>query len=293
MPSSSLINVVNPKGISLWASDIRCLNDSSEGEEGLRIFRLSCQKLQQDGRVSLPFIKKIVNLQPKPDQFFFEDAATGSFIFRDETMDNAYICCFTKHRDNLAMWNYYAKGNRYEGYNIGLVPLEILDNIGKYFGTGIRTHLFEVIYDDIKKTQIVEDTLLLFYHLYLAHNKQHEQEIINDIRSILRYWTLIFKNKAFEHEGEVRIILEAPRAGTCNEAKNPQKLAYRVGNGLIIPYYIVSLSKTTLASITSGPMPSSDHDKELVREIMKDFLKERGYEILESNIRTSDIPVRF
>lgn len=68
-----------------------------------------------------------------------------------------YLCSFSKNKDSLAMWNYYSKGNKYEGFNIGFYPYSIKESLKKLLGDKeAEFHIYPVIYSRSEQKRLIE-----------------------------------------------------------------------------------------------------------------------------------------
>ena len=101
----------------------------------------------------------------------FPDEATsqnGERHYSSHEVD-AYLCCFSLDSDSLPMWNYYVKGNVYQGYNL---------EISNRFIHDIRAseplvERYKVIYDDKEKQQKIQKIFRQHHQaqqmLYILH----------------------------------------------------------------------------------------------------------------------------
>lgn len=183
------------------------------------------------------------------------------------------------------MWNYYTKGNKYEGYNIGFKFFDTSHTaVQDCYGKGYHLQFFTVIYDDEEKKSIIRSKIEQFYSFYQLDPQEDIPSIIcTALSSYLKDLSLIFKKSCFYHEQEVRSIL------TVGENCTQFKVKYRSNAGYIIPYIEVPFPKDTVSGITIGPLLN---DKTAVENI-KQFAKDRGYHLLDNDIRSSKIPIRY
>lgn len=277
------------EAITLWASRFDCQNDVMEGRIVLSVFKEVCDEMKKIGELGERLYDLIYDLPPTRTHLFIRFDKKGSPIFTRPECDR-YITCFSKNNDSLAMWNYYTKGNRYEGYNIGFSPEEICTDLEKQFSDSeIDVKIYQVVYDkDIQKSIIRK--------LLLKLEKNYEEKWENQIRYIVSNqlfdWSLVFKSEYFQHEEEVRIITYvAKRTKGGKLEKSPIDIKYRDSFGLSIPYIVLKVDKALLKSVYIGPLYCEECQKQVQKNIMNERLFYNGYE--EIAIRYSNIPVRY
>ena len=103
-----------------------------------------------------------------------------------------------------------------------------------------------------------------------------------DIASILSSRSIQFKNKAFSHEKEVRLVYWEPE-DTNDIEFNKETMNY----GIIIPYLKITFSKEQIKSLRIGPLIQKDVAEESAREM---FASKGFYNI---KIDHSNIPIRY
>lgn len=180
------------------------------------------------------------------------------------------------------MWNYYSKGNRFEGFNVGFETINLKDWLEKIFGDiEAVPHMYPVIYNRVEQKQLIGKMLLKLKELY---KKERETQIRYIISDRLLDWSLIFKRECFQHEEEVRIIIDIAK----RETKIPVK--YRMNAGYLVPYIEMYLDKECVSSVSFGPLQMDDKQKTQQVKVMEEMLKSKDYCV---NINYSDIPVRY
>lgn len=97
----------------LWASRHNRLNDASEGTLPKLRFDQACDRLRESGELDDKFFNLIKDVQPNRTELFLTRTEERVKPVRDDF--RRYIVSLSEDRDALAMWNYYSKGNRYEG----------------------------------------------------------------------------------------------------------------------------------------------------------------------------------
>lgn len=117
----------SPKSVTIWASRYDCLNDASEGTIAEQVFLETCADLKEQGHIDDNLYQLFVKVHPEKTTLikYREDAAIR--LTRLEC--DKFVCSFSKNPDSLAMWNYYSKGHKYEGFNIGFLTSRITDSL--------------------------------------------------------------------------------------------------------------------------------------------------------------------
>lgn len=183
--------------------------------------------------------------------------------------------------DSIQLWSSFNNGI---GYNIGFDFLK-LDEINR--SKGIIAS--KVVYDVDKQKEILYKNINYFKGIY---NKYYNSLSCLDIRlfsdiflSRVRLFCCFFKNPLFENDKEFRIVFYNYQ----NNEKyiNPK---YRIKGSILIPYIdTFEFDKTTVKSITIGPMIHSDIAMEGVTYLLNDL----EYNITKIDIKNSKIPLRY
>jgi len=279
--NSILFNSNDSENITLWASRYDCLNDKSEGVIILEIYKETCKELLSDGKIDKTFYDIIVDLKPSDEVLFSfkPQQAKKSAMKKCER----YIISFSMEEDSLPMWNYYSKGNYYEGFNIGFYSNEIIDMLQDVFADKfVNVWLGPVVYDKGKQKKVISDIILNLYNSDYANN---EKFLIGFISQRLFDLNLVFKNEKYKHENEVRIVIDVA------ENENDINVKYRTYKGYTIPYIEIKISKEKVISVTLGPLPLRNTEIKKQKQIVKERLKRNGYN--NALVNSSEIPVRF
>ena len=168
------------------------------------------------------------------------------------------------------MWNYYSKGNKYEGFNIGFYPYSIKESLKKLLGDKeAEFHIYPVIYSRSEQKRLIEKMLLKLRDNY---DKEQESSIRYIISNRLSEWRLVFKYEFFQHE----------------EKKLPVK--HRMNAGYIVPYIELKLEKCDVSYVNFGPLQCDVEQKKHQVSVMEEMLESKGYSAL---VDYSHIPVRY
>ncbi len=265
----------------LWASRYDCLNDVSEGTIAEEILREVSNDMYKSKEISEEMYKLFSSIKTSRTIPLYREVDGDLKFTRSEC--NRYICSFSKNKDSLAMWNYYSKGSKYEGFNIGFDSVDLKATLTNYF-MGIEGifHIYPVIYEKEKQKQLVKQLLLSLIDFYLEENIPHIRAIVS---TRLVDWKLIFKKEYFKHEEEVRIVIDIAK----RELQRPIK--YRETCGYIIPYIELKLEKEDISYVNFGPLLIQSQQKDNQLAIMDEMLRANGY--LFAKVDYSKIPIRY
>ena len=196
-----------------------------------------------------------------------------------------FTTSFSTESDNLTLWNNYAKGKYYTGYNIGFDKKKLIDEMteNKYlpiFGS--------VIYDKQKQIKIIHAIFKKWNMLFnraLKCKKTNEVKLFDilfeliDVLSIVSIFFFFFQ---FKNEHEYRIVIvNAFRV----ENSKPTKVVEK--NGLFVPYLEYKFSKESVTSINIGPT----FDENIFYTSTNRMLLNFGYE--DKEVCRSKIPLRY
>ncbi len=196
-----------------------------------------------------------------------------------------FTTSFSTESDNLTLWNNYAKGKNYTGYNIGFDKKKLIaemteNNYLPIFGS--------VIYDKQKQVKIIHAIFKKWNMLFnraLKCKKTNEVklfDILFELIDVLSIVSIFFKNPQFKNEHEYRIVM-VNAFGTENS--KPTKVVEK--NGLFVPYLEYKFSKESVTSINIGPT----FDENIFYTSTNRMLMNFGYE--DKQVFRSKIPLRY
>ncbi|WP_366924639.1 DUF2971 domain-containing protein [Metallumcola ferriviriculae] len=227
-----------------------------------------------------------------------KDSPKGKFITSDK---RHYIFCTSTADDSLGMWNYYVKGENYQGYNIGLDTDLLIAEAGKKSHGSFCYDLAHnnVIYDAEKQVLL----LIMLLHnidkdIFDYASEYGEEELykyledstaysIFSCRLSFSFYRLLFKHPAFVDEREYRFILSISD-NQIKENSSIFKKDYFVRNGVITPCCKLTFDKESIKNITVSPTM----EFQLVKYSTQIFLEENGY-VHNIDIKQSGIPIRY
>ena len=270
----------SPKSVTIWASRHDCLNDASEGTIAEQVFLETCADLKDQGEIDEELYQLFVTVRPAKTTLI--DFREGDSMRLTRLECYRYICSFSKNPDSLAMWNYYSKGNKYEGFNIGFFLSGLTDSLDSFVGSiKAEYHIYPVVYKKEEQKALVRSLLLKLKELYSDDQKTSIRYIIS---TYLKDWGLIFKSEFFQHEEEVRIIVDLPKK--CS----PLPVKYRTASGYIVPYIELTLEKDSVSYCQFGPLQCEGCQKENQLSVLNEMLESNGYSTCTGY---SKIPVRY
>lgn len=271
----------NRSDVVLWASRFDCLNDVSEGTVAEEILKEVAYDLLLQKEITAEMYRQLSCIKTAHTIPLHREVE-GELKFTRPECDR-YVCSFSKNEDSLAMWNYYSKGSRYEGYNIGFYSKAMKMTLERsLIGIEAVSHIYPVIYDKGEQKEYITKTLKRVIPLYSDENLPRIRAIIS---TRLLDWGLIFKKSCFKHEEEVRIIIDLAK----KERLIP--VNYRINAGYVIPYIELKFEQEDVTGVTLGPLLGGESHSSKQQQIMLEMLKKNGYPI--AKVGCSSIPVRF
>ena len=270
----------NPDNAVLWASRYDCLNDMSEGSVAEEILHEVCDDLLNTGELTQELYHLFSTVKTARTILLPHYEGDALRVTRPEC--DRYICSFSKNADSLAMWNYYSKGSKYEGFNIGFFPSGIETSLKDFlYNKEAVFHIYPVIYDKAEQKRLVRRLLTQLVEHYA---KDQEESIRYIIANRLLDWSLVFKRECFQHEEEVRIIVDVAK----REKSIP--VEYRIASGYIVPYIKLPLEKSDVSYAIFGPLQCGEDQKQHQIKVMEEMMEAKGYSVL---VEASKVPVRY
>ena len=217
----------------LWLTNSQYSNDTDESKHGYEIAR---------GEIAA-YLRSAKRKRPKK-QRKIDYATTLSSIFESTAMEGFYICCFCDADNLLSQWRSY--GANGTGVSIAFDPMEFIQITGADMPLGLM-RLWKVFYKKSRQKRIVKRAIN-----YVWENHAGEQDVEKLARraaDAIKFFVPTFKNEDFREEKERRLIFTPdPHCSV-----KPQ---YRVGRGMLIPYYSIrGLAEAASRGTPSSPWP--------------------------------------
>lgn len=284
--------------LHFWFTRSDCLNDTSEGNHILFLFRQMCAELLQQKTISQSFYDAINNAEIPDRQFVNFPIPSREDYVHESVLDcvscHAFICSFSLKEDSLDMWRYYSKGNG--GY--GLKCYSLLFNKYKsyeysdYQEDAIFSLIksYKVIYKDSEKLQILRDIIVDAFSAY-QNSDQSESEKNQASKGFIQYalknFQFQFKHECYSSELEYRFVFYLPYNKPELLKNQMPSIKYRTQNGMPIPYIdlIVENGTSYLEEVLISPFI----DNESIISTTNDYLSQCGF---NCSTRKSKLPVR-
>ena len=196
-----------------------------------------------------------------------------------------FTTSFSTDSDNLTLWNNYAKGKSYTGYNIGFDKKNLISEMTE---NNYLPVYGSVIYDKKKQEKIIHAIFKKWNMLFERASKSKKAnkvklfDIMFELIDILSIVSIFFKNPQFKNEKEYRIVM-VNTFGTENS--KPTGIVEK--NGLFVPYLEYKFSKNSVKSINIGPT----FDENIFYTSTNRMLLNFGYE--DKEVYRSKIPLRY
>ena|ERR1700730_12932541 len=264
---------------TIWASDIRYMNDASE----------------------VTYVSDILKSVIKEAKRSVHGDHECKLLERISTFDitemfRVFALCFSELHDSIPQWIAYA--GRRGGFAIGMKLDPRLLQVEHEEGGAQTGYLVKVVYDDDKLRAVSQDLIAQLVELYRhARDQVAEHLRIFVMARFSQAWQsgfsdlmLSFKQPGFEHEKEWRLV--------CPVLKWEEKgTQYHVGVMGLIPHLPLKLTHTV--GVSSGRFPVAEviqgptAERELALEALRRFLDGLGYMSPLVPVRASKMPLRF
>ena len=270
-------DVTGLKGIidneSIWATDIRFLNDSKELIAGIEQTKKFISKMSNLSELpelleSPEFLEKegllLIKEMSKFEQFKSVNSALEEFLVKNLNNRNIYISSFTDKRDNLRQWMSYCPSNA--GYCIAFEQSKLGLSEKEEHELGYVANFEKVYYGKIESLLINQYMdILPIVHFMMSEKEGEALQSIHKMVGRLLFYCCAFKNEEFYDESETRFIMQSNQKKT--NVKN-----YRTKSGLLIPYMTYPAPKHSIKEIIIGP----NINAELAKQGLEDYLHSKG-----------------
>ena len=196
-----------------------------------------------------------------------------------------FTTSFSTDNDNLTLWNNYAKGKSYTGYNIGFDKKKLINEMTENNYLPIYG---SVIYDKQKQIKIIHAIFKKWNMLFerkLNCKKSNKIKLFNillELIDVLSIVSIFFKNPQFKNEHEYRIVIV-----NVFGAEGSKATGIAEKNGLFIPYLEYKFLKDSVSSINIGPTFDENIFYTSTNRILLNF----GYQ--DKEVFRSKIPLRY
>jgi hypothetical protein len=243
---SGLIEIISSE--TLWATNIKFLNDEQEFQHALELIRglIPKSKITPDHRdhaVYSQFIEQIEKELNSLDRYVTESIYTFSF---------------SQEIDLLSQWRGYCSDNN--GFCLVFDIEKTFEHVKEKHP---NVHLMECVYETNVKEKKIKEVLNNYWsQFFSASTKEKKKNIIDQLAKDVTLLASYFKHPSFSEEKEKRIvvILEFPAHSG---------LQFRTGRFSLIPFISLPVPRLCIKKICIGPTAN----KELAKRALEMFLE--------------------
>jgi len=263
-------------GHDLWLTNSQYSNDADESRHGYEIAR---------GVVGT-YLRSAKRARLR-DDFMVAYAKALSSLVSAPPSEGFYICCFCEKGNLLSQWRSY--GANGTGVSLAFDPREFIYITGADMPLGLM-RLWKVFYNTNQQKRIVK--LAIEFVWENRAGDQNANQLARRAADAIQFFVPTFKNADFREEKERRLIFTPDPASKVEPR-------YRVGRGMLIPYYSVrALAEATGRGTPTAPwllpirsiMVGPSAQKKLNVESTTMLLRQNGYASIE--VRASATPYR-
>lgn len=255
---------------SLWATNIRFLNDEQEFKHALDLVKnlipnSRITKEQPDNALHKQFIEGIQKELKSLDSY---------------KSDSVFTLSFSEETDLLSQWRGYCVANT--GYCIEFDAEQILQSAEKDYK---EARLLECIYAPQEKDNKIKELLNKYWRIYdSSDNDGARKKIFEELAKEILLLASYFKHPSFSEEKEHRIVIVV-------EYEAMEKVLFREGRSSLIPYISISNAREAIKNIVVGPTSNKKLSERSLEMLLE---KSFGYPSFLSSIEIhhSETPYR-
>ena len=205
-----------------------------------------------------------------------------------------FLFCLCRDDDSLHMWNYYLHNGNYQGYNIGIKPLDLLQSL-RLPETG-EFDPFLFYYGDVLYTKEQQEKQIKALCNTIESVQTNQSISIDPIQvgmmilwGYIQCFGLFFKDEKFIDEKEYRIVIECHEINQEHDLftylrsdKRNIRYTFYERNGILVPCLEIPLAKEAVKQITMAPILES----KIAASSIRDFLSWNKYSDVEIKRRT-------
>lgn len=278
-------------------SHILYMNDQEEFIDGWRAFFKALENFRKDGEFFKSFQTAVKNDYKSWEHISLQEINDVNFSRIHKFNFRAFIFSLSnKPPDDLDQWRSYTNGGA--GFSLKfnfdtsfftkqtLHKDELRNNIGMADTTNIL--LKECVYCKDHKQELIFSLLNYYYEKFIKKDNNWDVDMYFDLLLLF----CLFKNKAFKEEKEYRLItLFNHDAYDDLKGKSQNKIHFRSGRSMLIPYIELNTIYSNLKGLTIGPTPLMHHSYSSVEMFLKNVRNNnKDLEFLKPN--RSDVPYR-
>lgn len=294
---------------SIRFSDVRYMNDKSEA---FFVVKRLIEFAEKKGD-EYPLFSKALNVLLKRNNYDLlknlsvEKVQYTEFPGLQLEKQRNFVFCTSTEADSLNMWNYYASGGKYSGYNIGLSVQDFLksfDTDTETVADGFIIYHGKVLYKDKEQTAAIEELAKQIEKpISYDGTSQAEYRRAISIRSFIEIQGIFFKDSSFSSENEYRFLLSIAEKRIPHSVKESNEKYigkynkqicedFYIRNGVIVPFLKVTIPPNSIGRITMSPMTEYEIAKNSIKELLE-IHRIKGTNNTEVPVYKSRIPIRF
>lgn len=218
----------------------------------------------------------------------------------DKAASRYFVLSCSREKDSLPMWNYYTRSAHTAGYNLHFETKSLVEQLNNHpilKRTGEKVPLLcrGVVYEDRVKRQILRKVLENFTDQWeRAKEPEGKRRLLKALDRAFEQLSLFYKDKAFAHEKEIRIVISASNRsiqqlawGEMDRGKE-SPYRFRQVRGAQTPYLALDVLEkgTAITGVTAGPAL----DKETAVKGVEYMLYFYGF---PQTCKVSAVPLRY
>ena len=278
------------KQTTIRFSDYRFLNDRNEYTYIKEIFL----SLLNDSSFPNGCVKNSIMEIMKKDSdvhlLFHYDDFYHSESEPIETQAQYYIFSTSLEPDSLAMWNYYMKNGKYEGYNLALNPGMLFCSTAYNHDKPpfpVTMYYGEVLYDPLQQKKHAQLFLNRLFDSAKSRIGNIDEFVYTYFNDFFKASAFFFKRPEFSHEKEFRLLLKLPIPFEWERYKSFDDGGFFIRNGVFVPYYDIRFDRRSLREIIIAPTMEEKSTYNGLRRLLD------TYSFSDVTISTSKLGVRY
>lgn len=243
---SGLMGIISSE--TLWATNIKFLNDEQEFQHALELVRglIPKSKITPEHRDHAVYSEFIEGLQK-------ELSGLDNYV-----TESIYTFSFSQEIDLLSQWRGYCPDNN--GFCLVFDVDKTFEHVKEKYPDA---HLMECVYENAIKESRIKAVLNDYWaQFFSAPSKEKKKTIIDQLAKEVMLLASYFKHPSFSEEKEKRIVVilaYAPNSG----------LQFRKGRFSLIPFISLPAPRLCIQKIGIGPTAN----KELAKHALDMFLE--------------------
>lgn len=256
-----LIGIISSE--SIWATNIKFLNDEHEFQDALDLIR----EIIPTAKITSEHPNHSVYVQ------YIERLNKELLTLDRHVTESVFTCSFSKETDLLSQWRGYCPDNN--RFCLVFDINELFDCIKEVYSDA---HLVECVYEKKEKRSKIVELLNEYWTKYFtSSDEKSKKNVMNELSWKVMLLASYFKHPSFSEEKEKRIVV-------IDQNGNGSELQFREGKYSIIPYLVLPSPRKNIKQIHIGPTSN----KELSKRSLEMFL-EKSYGIPSSFMKDFDI----